>query len=404
MRSLRTRTGLGVAIGALALTAPLATVTTAQAASTDLVFDRAMTYVSILPGETVTASVLCPGDFTPTSGGFQLDAGSAGSATDVFITNSDDTVGGRDGWTVTVKNGGMETATGNVRVACIGDTTAGGVPLTVVDRWSASAASDSDGDGLFSESRTCLAGEIPVGTTFGLTGSAVAVGSDRDGLGWTLSFETAGAAAFTGMAVRCLLEYDADLELLEDTTPAKTTAVSGAATAASSCAPGYTALAGEYALLDGGVYGLGDEVTSDTVTGRFYNDGDDSTNVVTDAVCVKGSAIVAPAPTVTVANPDNANADELVLRSNARGKTLKTAIDCSNACGTVNGKVFLKVGATGKGKKIATGKVVTDADGKGILIMTVPTKRAGDATANGKQVILKLVGTGISIEKVVKIW
>lgn len=362
MRISRTRRRTGALLSALALALPLAAATVpAHAAAADLTYSRAQTFVAVDPGASATATATCPVGTVAVNGSFQVDSDHTGRAADLSIGQSRRTAA-RD-WTATVSNGSPVRITGNVRVTCLGATTAGGQALSFGEASAADSFGTVELDGLGTTTATCPGTHpVAVGSGWALTGGdAYLTTSGSDGESWTHEFEGAGATSVDSW-VYCVDDgagTGADavtIGLLPTTAVAPTSRsfADGASTdTVSTCPVDSLAVAGTFETLGAGVYHLGAESATRNLRQRFYNDSGATSTVTTDVLCLASAAVEPPERSVTE------NDDALTLL--VRGKTFLVArVTCSNfpaSCGTVVAKAFVQNGNGSRGARVATGKV-----------------------------------------------
>lgn len=363
MRIWRARRRTGALLCALALALPLAAATTpAHAAVSDLTYSRAQTFVAVDPGATASATATCPVGTIAINGSFQVDSDHTGRAADLGIGQNRRT-GFRD-WTATVSNGSPVRITGNVRVTCLGTTTAGGHVLGFGQGTASDPFGDLELDGFGNTTATCPAAQpVAVGAGWELTGGdAYLNASTSDGSSWTYSFEGAGATAVSSW-VYCI--DDGAVAGAEAVTigllptaavpPTSSLVADGSSwDATSSCPVDSLAVAGTFETLGAGVYHLGAESASRELRQRFYNDSGASSTVTTDVVCLASAAVPPPPRTIT---EDNDKVNKRVIA----GKTFLAArVTCSNfpaSCGTVVAKAFVQNSDGSRGPRVATGKV-----------------------------------------------
>lgn len=389
---IRTTTGAAAAAAALGLAtlAPFATTAASARAASDLRYDRAETFVAVDAGKAATATATCPSGFVAVNGGFQVDADSAGEAADLVVGSSNQNAGNSRQWTATVSNGSDARVTGRVRATCLGATTAGGQALGFSKAESGAVAF---ADGYADATATCASG-VPIGSGWALTGDAYLIASAPSGSGWKHSFESAGASSVTSTAY-CVGTTAGSGATAVTVGHVPDTDVAGKATTVadgrpadttSTCPEGSVAVAGTFAELAAGVYSLGAESAGRDLRQRFYNDSGATTTVTTDVVCLTSATPAAPAPSIT-------EDDKTLTRSGPADRLrLSGFITCSQACGTVTGKVFAVAANGGKGARIATGKVrVAGAGAETQILMRTTGAFTGQPAG-----ILVLSGGGVT--------
>lgn len=363
MRISRARRRTGALLCALALALPLAAATTpAHAAASDLTYSRAQTFVAVDPGASATATATCPVGTVAVNGSFQVDSDHTGRAADLSIGQSRRTAA-RD-WTATVSNGSPVRITGNVRVTCLGATTAGGQALSFGEASATDAFGTVDDDGFGTTTAACPSAQpVAVGSGWALTGGdAYLTTSSSDGTSWSHEFEGAGATSVQSW-VYCVDDSAGTgatavtIGLLPTAAVAPTSrsVADGASTdTVSTCPVDSLAVAGTFETLGAGVYHLGAESATRNLRQRFYNDSGATSTVTTDVLCLASAAVEPPQRSVTEDD------DALTLRTASDKTFLVARVTCSNfpaSCGTVVAKAFVQNGDGSRGTRVATGKV-----------------------------------------------